>query len=399
MKLPNWVDEQLSNDLPILRSKGEGQHLEFKEMFPQNTRDLAKEIAAFATSNQGTILVGVSDSGDLVGIKGAGDQKTRDDILKRLEGICRGTVKPAITPFARFAYENELIVLVINVPQGKQPVYYSGNTPYVRHLTESRPAEPHEVVDLISEYFINRGIGEGLSRGIGNDDSGDDLRSSFYSDLARIIGDTLIYADQADERNVNPWLDQWRSTFGYAAEELRELAAQDLAIDDGLDEDLRNLANSLDEVANFRLSLGCGPQLDKLVRTAKERLESIKESKIDSIDLSQDSLIRIKETIITTARKLRDLVARSNDLVESGSIEELQEDVSEFGYDLLRVAKYNIDSLGDGIKESLTEVGRSLHLVETVTIYMDGGASVKAIVERISQSSVDLDHIVESIQM
>lgn len=390
MKLPSWVDEQLSNDLPILRSQGEGQHLEFKEIFPQNTRDLAKEIAAFATSNQGTILVGVSDSGDLVGIKGAEDQKERDSILKRLEGICRGTVKPAITPIAKFAYENESVVLVINVPHGKQPVYYSGNTPYVRHLTESRPAEPHEVVDLISEHLINRGIG-------GNE-AGDELRSSFYSDLASIIGNTLIYADQVDERNVNPWLDQWRSTFGYAAEELRELAAHDLAIEDNLDEELRDIANSLDEVSKFRLTLGCGPELDKLVKKAKEKLESIKGSEIDNIALSQDSLNHIKETIITTARKLRDLVARSNDLVESGNIEELQEDASELGYDILRVAKYNITNLGEGVKESLIDVGRSLHLIETVRIYMDGGASMRAIVEKIAQSSNELETIIKGIQ-
>jgi len=389
MKLPSWVDEQLSSDLPILRSQGEGQHLEFKEIFPQNTRDLAKEIAAFATSNQGTILVGVSDSGDLVGITGADDQKERDSILKRLEGICRGTVKPAITPIAKFAYENELVVLVINVPHGKQPVYYSGNTPYLRHLTESRPAEPHEVVDLISEHLINRGIGE--------DKGGDDLRSSFYSELARIIGDTLIYANQVDERNVNPWLDQWRSAFGYAAEELRELAAQDLAIDDNLDEELRDIANSLDEVSKFRLTLGCGPALDKLVKKAKEKLESIKGSKIDNIALSQDSLDYIKETIITTARKLRDLVTRSNDLVESGNIEELQEDASELGYDILRVSKFNIVNLGKGVKESLIDVGRTLHLIETMRISMDGGASMRAIVEKIAQSSDDLETIIKNI--
>lgn len=389
MKLPNWVDEQLSNDLPILRSRGEGQHLEFKEMFPQNTRDLAKEIAAFATSNQGTILIGVSDSGDLKGINGAEDQKERDSILKRLEGICRGTVKPAITPIAKFAYENELVVLVINVPHGKQPVYYSGNTPYVRHLTESRPAEPHEVIDLISEYIINRGIG-------GNE-SGDELRSGFYSDLARTIGDTLIYADQVDERNVNPWLDQWRSAFGYAAEELRELAAQSLAIEDSLDEELRDIANSLDEVFKFRLTLGCGPELDKLVNKAKEKMELIKGSKIDSIVLSQESINLIKTTVITTTRQLRDLVARSNDLVESGNIEELQEDASELGHDILRVAKYNISNLGEGVKESLIDVGRSLHLIETMRISMDGGASIRAIVDKVAQSSDELETIIKDM--
>ncbi len=38
MKLPSWVDEQLSSDLPVLRSQGEGQHCEFKKKFPEKRK-------------------------------------------------------------------------------------------------------------------------------------------------------------------------------------------------------------------------------------------------------------------------------------------------------------------------------------------------------------------------
>lgn len=390
MEIPIWADEQLSNDLPILRSQGESQHLEFKKEFPSNAQYLAKEIAAFATSNQGTILIGVSDEGDLVGISGAENQDVRDSLLKRLGGICSGTIKPAITPIAKFAYENDLIVLVINVPKGKQPIYYKGNIPYVRHFTDSRPAEPHEVLELIGEYLDKRDIGQ--------EEKGDDLRSSFYSELVNVVGDTLIYADQVNERNVNPWLDQWRSTFGYAAEELRELAAHEIAVTDNLEDELRDTANALDSVANLRLTLGCGPELNRLVDEAKEKLQAIKERRLDSISLSQDSLIYIRESIISTGRKLRDLADRAHDLIESGRIEELQENASEFGHNLLRVAKYDINSLGENTKENLITVGRSLHLIETVTIYMDGGASLRAIQERVEKSADDLEQIIKNLK-
>ena len=63
MNIPPWVDEQLSKDLPLLRAMGESQNLEFKEEMPNQISDLAKEIAAFATSNTGTILLGVEDNG------------------------------------------------------------------------------------------------------------------------------------------------------------------------------------------------------------------------------------------------------------------------------------------------------------------------------------------------
>jgi hypothetical protein len=213
-----------------------------------------------------------------------------------------------------------------------------------------------------------------------------------------VVGDTLIYADQVNERNVNPWLDQWRSTFGYAAEELRELAAHEIAVTDNLEDELRDTANALDSVANLRLTLGCGPELNRLVDEAKEKLQAIKERRLDSISLSQDSLIYIRESIISTGRKLRDLAGRAHDLIESGRIEELQENASEFGHNLLRVSKYDISSLGDNIKEDLIAVGRSLHLIETVTIYMDGGASLRAIQERVEKSADDLEQIIKNLK-
>lgn len=390
MKIPNWADEKLSRDLPVLRSRGEGQHLEYKEIFPQNTRDLAKEIAAFATSNQGTILIGVSNSGDLVGINGADNQEERDSLLKRLEGICRGTVKPAITPVARFAVENGLIVLVVNVPHGRQPIYYSNNTPYVRHLTEARPAEPHEVLELITEYLTNQSLGE--SENVTNG------RSDFYSNLARILGEALIYADQAGDRMINPWLDQWRSEFSYAAMELRDLSVQDIAIEENIADELKEVASSLEEVASLRLTLGCGPKLKELTGKAKERLIALKQEKLDSTQLSDDSKKQVRNIIIMTARKLHDLVSRSHDMAETGRIEELQTEASEFGHQLLRISQYNIDVLRDGVKEKLTSIGRDLHLVETMRLYMDGGKSLQAILNKISYCNNSLDQLADQLQ-
>lgn len=390
MEIPIWADEQLSKDLPVLRSRGEGQHLEYKEAFPQNTRDLAKEIAAFATSNQGTILIGVSDSGDLVGINGIESPEERDNLLKRLEGICRGTVKPAITPVAKFAVENDLIVLVVIVPNGRQPVYYSNNIPYVRHLTESRPAEPHEVLGLIGDFLANQYLSE--------KDNVTDDRSGFYSNIARILGETIIYADQADNRMINPWLDQWRSAFSYAAAELRDLSAQEIAIDENISDELKEVASSLEEVSSFRLTLGCGPKLNELTEKAKERVVALKQKKIDAIQLSDESKKQVRDIIITTSRKLCDLLDRSHNLIEAGKIENLQTEASELGYQLLRISQYNIDDFGDGFKEKLISIGRELHLVETMRLYMDGGKSLQAILDKISESNDSLTQLVDQLR-
>lgn len=65
--IPEWADQKLSADLPVLRARGENQDLEYMQAFPENVRELGKEIAAFATSNQGTIVLGVSDREQIAG--------------------------------------------------------------------------------------------------------------------------------------------------------------------------------------------------------------------------------------------------------------------------------------------------------------------------------------------
>ena len=53
--------------ITILR-QGEGPHVEFKGDFPRQADDIAKEIAAFANSGGGVLVMGVADDGSLPGI-------------------------------------------------------------------------------------------------------------------------------------------------------------------------------------------------------------------------------------------------------------------------------------------------------------------------------------------
>jgi hypothetical protein len=343
MEIPDWADERLSKDLPVLRARGENQDLEYKESFPRNVRRLAKEIAAFATSNTGTVLVGVSDKGDLVGLEEAKTADGRDQLLQRVEGLCRGTVKPAITPTAKFAIEAGKAVLVLIVPKGSQPVYYCHNVPYIRHITESRPAEPHEVIMLVRSDWAARapqGVEEEL-----------DAESQLLSELGRIINDILIYADEVSERNVNPWLEMWRTEFTYSASELRELAAEDIAVEKNIAGDLNELADALDEVAKLRLFMGSGPELDRLTKEAATLARELKQDLIDPIPLSEGSLDDLRALIVASSRKLSNLVSRADELMDSGHVEELQSEASDIGLNLLRASYYNIEPPGEGVRD------------------------------------------------
>lgn len=388
VSIPEWADAQQSRDLPNLRARGEGQDLEFKKEFPRNTSDLAKEIAAFATTNAGTILIGVDDAGDLVGLPDVGTSLQRDELLSRLQGICRGTVKPAITPVVKWAVENGAHVLVVLVPRGSQPVYYSSNVPYVRHLTEARPAEPHEVIERIQEYLTTANIG-------GADE---DPYSEYLGRLASVLIDVLVYAEETGDRQVNPWLDIWRAQYEHAASELRSLANESVAIEREIADDLSTLAGALDSVAHFRMYMGCAAELNPMLDEVREQTKRLKERYIDVVPLSDVSLQQVRDVIIAKQRQLGQLTDRMADLVNDGRVEDLQSEASEIGGMLLRLSYYNLSGIGDGFAERLRTAARDLHLVETARLYMDGGASIQAIVDRVESRSTELAGLVGELR-
>ena len=132
---------------------------------------------------------------------------------------------------------------MIEVPRGSQPIYYSKHTPYIRHLSSSRPAEPHEVVDRIAESLIAKPI----------EPTENDTKSSFLSSIVENLIATLILADQVEMRNVDPWLDSQASDL---SAQFREAALEEIATEMNLDSSLKDIADHLDRVASHTHTLG-----------------------------------------------------------------------------------------------------------------------------------------------
>ena len=386
MTVPDWADENFSKELPVLRSRGEGQYLEYMESFPQQARELAKEIAAFATSNQGIILLGVSDSGDFVGMADAKTSQGRDSLMRRIEGICRGTVKPAITPRVCFAVESTEVVLVILVPKGSQPLYYSENRPFLRHLSESRPAEPHEVVDLVRSWLQSNAPAS----------MEEDGSSEITTELLRLLTDLIIYGEEINHRNINPWLDLVLNQFRYASATLRQVSALPVAVENGLTPELESLANSLDEVLAIPIVIGYWDNFEKHVRQVVERAKTIKSRFFDSYGLSTSNESEVKKALLSQVRKLRSLDGRAEKFIDQGRLEDVQTEASEIGLALLHFGYLPLADLRAGLSEVVQEVGHDLHLIETARIYMDGGKSVRAIIDRIKADRQRLEEALAS---
>lgn len=135
-------------DIADLIRDGEGQAVDFKDYGSVDStdlqRDLARHIAAFATSGGGTLLIGVRDDGAISGINGADNVEGRDRWRKAIYAASRA-VKPAIVVAPDFIEADGATVLTVRIPRGNEPVYYYANRPYIRDGQASRPAEPDEV--------------------------------------------------------------------------------------------------------------------------------------------------------------------------------------------------------------------------------------------------------------
>jgi len=135
--------------LGIALVEGESQSVEFMRTFPESAHELAKEIAAFSTSNDGTIFMGATDDGQVMGMPDVEELTGRDTLQQRISGITSGSIKPPTAVALSFVPYQGKYVARIFVPKGVHPVYYVNNKPYLRHLDKSRQAEPDEVEDLI----------------------------------------------------------------------------------------------------------------------------------------------------------------------------------------------------------------------------------------------------------
>ena len=114
----NFSDEEIRRQMHL----GEDSHWEFKEIefagnVPRSPRrdDIADELAAFANTDGGVVLCGITDSGDVQGMS-----REQMDVLERLlVEVCTDMITPPIRPvILRRETEEGSSFLLVEVPQG-----------------------------------------------------------------------------------------------------------------------------------------------------------------------------------------------------------------------------------------------------------------------------------------
>lgn len=376
--------EDTQHELRAKIAGGESQALEFKEKLPPQMRDLAKELAAFATSNDGELIVGVSDGGSIVGLGDLSDLKTRDELRNRVIGTCTHSIRPPVTPAVEFIEIDSHWLMSIQVHKGTAPLYYVNNVPMLRHLTSSRPAEPQEVIDKVLSWK------DAASKPPSEEDQ-------FLSAIAGLLNNVLVSASEVEFRDCTPWLESLRYDFEASARQARSLLLEVPAAFDGLPAQLEAMAEQLDSAAHERLGLNFGwAEYRTAAREAANIASAIRTERFGDRLATPSNIAFVEKAFHDAVAALRQLGSRADGLAYRRT-DELKSEAAERGLELLRAVTYGIGFRDDATRAEIAKQARRLREVETRTIYMDGGKSIDDIVATVKDGAAQLTTIEASL--
>lgn len=141
-------------DVKNLAQTGEGTYLEFKRTIPSAYK-IAREIAAFANTKGGTVLVGVDDDKSLVGVMGYQEEEYL--LAKAAQELCQ----PAVDIAIEIVHFGDRDLLVIRVPEApEKPVYVQGqdeHTVFMRENDQNKVASK-ELIEIIKKKHSDEGV-------------------------------------------------------------------------------------------------------------------------------------------------------------------------------------------------------------------------------------------------
>ena len=134
--------------LQILLQQGENNAIEFKSA-NVSPDGLAKEIVAFANTLGGSILIGVEDNGSISGVNNI------TQVEEWVTNICRQNIIPPIQVEISIEKKDNLDVLLIEVPKGKDKPYQTNKNQYlVRVGSTNRIASHQELLRLFQQAGV-----------------------------------------------------------------------------------------------------------------------------------------------------------------------------------------------------------------------------------------------------
>lgn len=132
-----YAESEIRNIL----AQGENASVEFKKAGVR-PEALAREMAAFANTGGGVILIGVADGGEIEGV--ADNARLEEWVMN----IARNNVSPPLAVECSFARLDEKQIVAVSVPKGRDKPYQVGDKYYTRVGSTNRVATQFELLRL-----------------------------------------------------------------------------------------------------------------------------------------------------------------------------------------------------------------------------------------------------------
>ncbi len=114
----SWFNSEEVHELHKLVAEGEGQQLEFKHNV-SHPEKIVHEMIAFANSEGGTILIGVDDDGELVGVK-----YPDEELMSLNETLEQFVKQPLVYHDSLIKLSEKRSVLRLDIPPSEKPPIY-----------------------------------------------------------------------------------------------------------------------------------------------------------------------------------------------------------------------------------------------------------------------------------
>ncbi len=127
------------------------------ELKVELTKDIKKEIVAFANTNNGTIYIGIDDGGNVIGLKDANKD------LEALSGMIREGIKSDLTLYTKIYIERieGKDIIIVKISEAPNKPYYLSDKGlksagvYLRHGNASVQASEEVIKKMLIESNSN----------------------------------------------------------------------------------------------------------------------------------------------------------------------------------------------------------------------------------------------------
>lgn len=200
--------------------------------------------------------------------------------------------------------------------------------------------------------------------------------SAYLASLNQTLTQIILFGEESRNRPVNPWAQEVVDKFGSSTGEIRKLAADVVAEEHEMIDDLETLADCLAEVVEYPKAIGreSWDKFNSTVDKAVDKAWAIKRQRIDSVPLSEESKQQVPELIREQIRQIQQWVTRYNRTTADMRYQlfsDFLSDISHAGYVLLQISYYKLDETTPQLSEALRSDARYLHLIEFH--YEEGG--------------------------